>query len=182
MDTPGFGDSSGDDNKLIQEMMDILDSELGSANTIVLAIDGSTPRFTSGLQDMLTQMSSIFGQTWWDFMMIGVTKWKYSQAAIDERQADCDYYGDPSEDCRNEAWFMRELLQQLEEKFGQSRSFTFAFMDSWSQAGPNQNDQVQQDHWLNETLKLWQQATNKNETFDFLTIDDILGKGSFEIK
>ena len=83
MDTPGFGDSSGDDNKLIQEMMDILDSELGSANTIVLAIDGSTPRFTSGLQDMLTQMSSIFGQTWWKFMMIGVTKWKYSQAAIE---------------------------------------------------------------------------------------------------
>ena len=64
VDTPGFGDSDGSDNALIQEMMEILDNELGSANIIVLAIDGATPRFTSGLYDMLRQMSSIFGKTW----------------------------------------------------------------------------------------------------------------------
>jgi len=155
-------------------MMNILDSELGSANTILLAIDGSTPRFSSGLQDMLTQMSSIFGQIWWDFMMIGVTKWKYSQAAIDERQANCDFYGDPSEHCKNEAWFIRALTEQLEEKFGQNIPFTFAFMDSFSQSGPNQMDDVQQEYWSRETAKLWKEATTKNETFDFLTIDDIL--------
>ena len=45
-------------------MMEVLDNELGSANIIVLAIDGVTPRFSSGLYDMLKQMSSIFGETW----------------------------------------------------------------------------------------------------------------------
>ena len=40
-------------------------------------------------------------------MMVGVTKWKYSQSAIDERQDSCDFYGDPSDDCKNEAWFIR---------------------------------------------------------------------------
>ena len=64
MDTPGFGDSDGDDNKLIQEMMEILDNKLGSANVILLTLEGSTPRFTSGLYDMMRQMSSIFGETW----------------------------------------------------------------------------------------------------------------------
>ena len=64
VDTPGFGDSDGDDNKLIQEMMEVLDNELGTANIIVLALDGATPRFSSGLYDMLRQMSSIFGETW----------------------------------------------------------------------------------------------------------------------
>ena len=64
VDTPGFGDSDGSDNALIQEMMDILDNELGDANVIVLAIDGATPRFSSGLYDMLRQMSAIFGETW----------------------------------------------------------------------------------------------------------------------
>ena len=49
---------------LIEEMMNILDNELGDANIIVLAIDGATPRFSSGLYDMLRQMSSIFGETW----------------------------------------------------------------------------------------------------------------------
>ena len=64
VDTPGFGDSDGSDNALIQEMMDILDNELGDTNVIVLAIDGATPRFSSGLYDMLRQMSSIFGEAW----------------------------------------------------------------------------------------------------------------------
>ena len=44
--------------------MNILDDELGDANVIVLAIEGTTPRFSSGLYDMLRQMSSIFGETW----------------------------------------------------------------------------------------------------------------------
>ena len=45
-------------------MMEFLKNELGSANVIVLVIDGATPRFSSGLYDMLRQMSSIFGETW----------------------------------------------------------------------------------------------------------------------
>ena len=106
-------------------------------------------------------------------MMIGVSKWKYSQSALDERQEACDYYGDPSEECKNEAWFIRELSQQIQEKFEIDRNFTFAFMDSFSQAGQNLNDEVQQIHWTMETNKLWSEATSRNETFDFKTIDDI---------
>ena len=45
-------------------MMDVLDNTLGSANSIVLALEGSMPRFSSGLYDMMRQMSSIFGETW----------------------------------------------------------------------------------------------------------------------
>jgi len=36
------------------------------------------------------------------------------------------------------------------------------------------DDQVQQENWIRETGKLWQQATSKNETFEFLTIEDII--------
>ena len=119
-------------------------------------------------------MSAIFGETWWDFMMVGVSKWPYDQASIDKRQADCDYYGEYSEYCKNEAWFMRELTAQLTEKFDITNDFTFAFMDSFSQSGPNMNDNIQQQHWMEETLKLWEEATGKNDTFDFKTIDDVL--------
>ena len=108
-------------------------------------------------------------------MMIGVSKWPYDQASIDERQADCDYYGELSDQCKNENWFIREFNKQLQEKFHLSKTFTFAFMDSYSQAGPDLGDEVQQKHWQEETNKLWQEAST-NETFDFMTIDDILGK------
>ena len=85
-------------------MMEVLDNELGFANIIILALDGMTPRFTSGLQNMLRQVSSIFGDTWWDYMMIGVTKWKYSQSAIDERNATCNALGEDSEYCIRKAF------------------------------------------------------------------------------
>ena len=106
--------------------------------------------------------------------MVGVTKWPYDQFHIDQRQADCEFYGDPSDQCHNEAWFIREMSQQFQDKFDITRSFTFAFMDSFSQAGPALNDAVQQQHWWEETLKLWEEATSKNQTFDFKTIDDVL--------
>jgi len=171
VDTPGFGDSDGDDLQLIQEMMDVLSNKLNSANSIVLAIDGATPRFSSELQDMLRQMSSIFGHDFWRFVVIGVTKWPMDQDSIDERNENCEFYPDS---CQDEAWFIRDLSKQLEEKFQQNRTFTFAFMDSYSQTLQNINDTVQQQHWINETAKLWDEATSKNETFAFLTIDDIL--------
>ena len=108
-------------------------------------------------------------------MMIGVSKWKYSQSAIDERQDACNDFGDPSDFCKNEAWFIRELSQQLQDKFDIRRNLTFAFMESYSQSGQtNLNDEVQQNHWIVETKKLWSEATSRNETFDFKTIDEVL--------
>ena len=71
MDTPGFGDSDGADNELIEEMMDVLDNRLGYTNIILLVIEGGTPRFDDPLRAMLRQMTSIFGESWWDFTMIG---------------------------------------------------------------------------------------------------------------
>ena len=99
---------------------------------------------------------------------------KYDQYSIDQRQEECDYYGDPSENCKNEDWFMRELSRQFNEKFNIQKNFTFAFMDSFSQAGPAQNDEIQQIHWIEETNKLWEEANRRNSTFDFKTIDDVL--------
>ena len=171
MDTPGFGDTDGADGQLVQEMMEVLANDLGSANTIVLAIDGQLARFGLGVQDMLRQMSSIFGRDFWNFLAIGVTKWKMDQDSITDRNNTCQWYPDQ---CRNEAWLIQEISSQLQEKFQQNRSFTFAFMDSYSQSRPDIDDPVQQEHWIQETNKLWQEATIKNETFDFLTIDDIL--------
>ena len=60
--------------------MEILDNKLGYTNKILLLLDENMPRFTSGLTDMLRQMNAIFGENWWDFMMIGVSK--VSQSVI----------------------------------------------------------------------------------------------------
>ena len=78
------------------------------------------------------------------------------------------------DNCRDEAWFMREFNAQFQEKFGINKTFSFAFMDSWSQSPLGINDPVQQEHWREETDKLWRASTGRNETFQFMTIDDVL--------
>ena len=74
MDTPGFGDSDAEDNQLIEEMMEVLDGTLGYSNTILLVFDGQTARFTSGLQNMLRQMCSLFGEAWWRVSTTGTLR------------------------------------------------------------------------------------------------------------
>ena len=41
-------------------MMKVLSDDLGYANTILLVLEGSTPRFHDGLYAMIRQMTSIY--------------------------------------------------------------------------------------------------------------------------
>merc|ERR1719342_1199286 len=170
VDTPGFGDSEGRDNEFIEEMMNVLDHELGYAQTILLCLEGTTPRFSEPLYAMLRQMSSIFGEQWWEYMMIGVSKWKYDDDSIQNRNGSCIHY---PQSCQDENWFKREFSAQFQEKFGINKTFSYAFLDSWSQTWPNDEDPTQQEHWKEETAKLWEYS-DKEETFTFMTIDDVL--------
>ena len=101
MDTPGFGDSDNDDETLIEEMIAVLASTVDHADSLLLLLDGTDARFTAELQTMLKRMTLMFGQDWWDYVVIGVGKWSYSQEAIDERKCYPEYL----EYCRDEACF-----------------------------------------------------------------------------
>jgi len=174
VDTPGFGDSDHGDDLLIEEMMDVLANTLDHADTMVLLLKGTETRFNAGLQTMLNRMTIIFGQGWWDFLVIAVSFWPYDQESIDDRKCNPDY----PEYCKDETWFANEINAQMNEKFHVDRNFTFVFTDSWSQTpgypGFNTEDPLQQEYWQAETAKLWEISTTRDDDFDFMTIDDIL--------
>ena len=71
MDTPGFGDSDGEDAMLIEEMTDVLKNIVKESDTILLLLKGTETRFPDALWDMLVKMEMIFGEQWWDFMVVG---------------------------------------------------------------------------------------------------------------
>ena len=110
--------------------------------------------------------------------MIGVSFWSYSEEAIAGRECSPHY----PEDCKDEAWFAREVNAQMQEKFGVTRNFSFVFTDSWSQTLDNIDDEVQQQHWHEETGKLWNITINRQESFFFKTIDDILEENAEQRK
>ena len=68
-------------------------------------------------------MNEWMNDVWLSLMFKGVSKWKYDQLSIDSRQSDCDYYGDPSEHCHNEDWFIRKFNKELQNRFGLREGF-----------------------------------------------------------
>ena len=137
-------------------------------------------------------IQAFFGNNWWDFAVIGVSFWSFSQVRrdspkinfdlllpftlthqedIDDREEECINYPDS---CKDEAWFMREINAQLKEKFEQDRNFSYCFTDSWSQTAGHIDDPTEQAHWTEETDKLWEVTNNRTSQFSFRTIDDIL--------
>lgn len=56
IDTPGFGDSDGEQNELIDEMTGVLKDTVKGANAIVLLVKGTSNGLTSGLQQMIREM------------------------------------------------------------------------------------------------------------------------------
>jgi len=172
VDTPGFGDGDGEDETLLEEMMDILANTIEHADTILLLLKGGQTRFSDSLQTMLKRMTIMFGKDWWDHVVVGISFWTYDEFHVKRRKCHPNY------PCKNEAWFEEQINSQLCQKLHVCQNFTYVFADSWSQTpGPpgfNKDDQLQQDHWQIETGKLWEITTTRTQRFDFQTIDDIL--------
>ena len=72
---------------------------------------------------------------------------------------------------------LKESLVLNSKKNLASITFSYAFLDSWSQTRPNDEDPTQQEHWKEETNKLWEYS-DKDETFTFMTIDDVLDENA----
>merc|ERR1719361_552970 len=85
VDTPGFGDSDNDDNKLIDEMMEILKYDINATNTILLTFNGQNERLDDKIQQMIREMEALFGYGFWNHTVLGVTFWAYDEKAIQKR-------------------------------------------------------------------------------------------------
>jgi hypothetical protein len=67
-------------------MMGVLKDTVKSATVLYLVLDGQVDRFSDSLEQMIREMRALFGDNMWDNIMVGVSKWPYSQADIDVRQ------------------------------------------------------------------------------------------------
>jgi len=149
---------------------------VGYTNAIILLLKGDDMRFDAPLQDMLRRMSAMFGDRWWQYMTIGVSFWSYTEEDINDREENCEYYPD---DCLDETHFCDNVNKALHDKFFLNRTFPCIFADPMSQTKPQLDDMIQQNYWRQETKKLWNIINGANDTFPFLTIDDILEENQF---
>ena len=74
-----------DDNILIDEMMTVLKETIKSANTLLLVLKGTETRIDAAMQQMLREMKALFGDEMWNHVVVGVSFWSFSAAAVDAR-------------------------------------------------------------------------------------------------
>ena len=80
-------------------------------------------------------MAAMFGESFWDYTIIGVSHWAFDSNAIAAR----NHTG------KNEEWFLSEWNNQFKEKFHLAKELSGVFIDSWSQQPWNIEDPSQQD-------------------------------------
>eukprot|EP00092_Neocalanus_flemingeri_P052392 GFUD01061233.1.p1 GENE.GFUD01061233.1~~GFUD01061233.1.p1 ORF type:complete len:329 (+),score=70.49 GFUD01061233.1:85-987(+) len=170
VDTPGFGDSDNDDSELVDEMMTVLNKDVGSANLILLLIKGTETRLGGDLQQMIREMRALFGEQMWNNLVIGVSFWSFKSDVVDYRRNTCKW--SPG-NCRDEEWFSKSMLNILQEKFTMKYDLPFVFLDSWAKHPMNINDEEQKERFNFESQKLWLLA-KEAKPFDFMTVNDVL--------
>jgi hypothetical protein len=84
-------------------------------------------------------MRALFGDSMWDNILVGISKWSFEQSAIDQRNKTCIF---TPKQCRDEKTFSASMMNAIEEKFHVGRNLTFAFIDSWAKHPMNLGDQV----------------------------------------
>lgn len=170
VDTPGFADSDGEMDELLEEMINILNDEVKSANAIILAMDSTEARFTQSVTKMLGELQALFGTKMWNNTIIEMTKYSYDAEDIEDREKECEKYPDT---CHDENYWKKEMNRQLEEKFHIGMELPMVFIDSWSQKDKDEDDPIEEEHFINETQKLWEFARSHN-AFEFKSIDEVL--------
>ena len=80
--TLGFGDSDNDDNDLINEMVKVLKDIVKSANGFILLFNGQSERFDAKAQQMIREMQALFGNGFWDHVVLGVSFWRFDYNSI----------------------------------------------------------------------------------------------------
>ena len=125
---------------------------------------------------MVTQITAIFGKKWKKLnLVIGVSKWGYSEKAVKTREKKCKDLKKISEPCHDEAWFETEVTMHLWDKFAiEKEDVTIFFIDALSQSGDmNKNDEKQQKMWQEATSNLIELAKTKSK-FYFKVIDEVI--------
>jgi len=173
VDTPGFGDSQGEDyqRELFDEMINVLKNDLKDATTLILLIKGTETRFNAGFQKNIELMVSLFGDKMWENVIVAVSFWYHDSYHREGRK-----WPKPGSDIiQNEEWFADTWSEQLRKKFKIPKDvkLEFVFIDSQSQLDRNMNQEDQQEIFRNETNRFWELQADK-ESFKFRTIDDVL--------
>ena len=147
IDTPGIGDTSGND---CQNFIGVAQAtrDIGSIDAFLLTIKGDTTRFTPYLVEQLRFFDELFGEQFWSSTIIEISFWSHTKNDIRRRkQRQLD-----------EKKMTGLLNKKLREHFPDIPPIPVVFVDpvydaSWA-------EDMESKIFTNETNKLWSKTVN----------------------
>ena len=79
VDTPGYGDSSGRDDKHFLEMVKELKGNIKYLKAFVIVLNSEHPRLDSHLKEMLHYFQNTFKKQMWANTIVVYTRWVYGK-------------------------------------------------------------------------------------------------------
>ena len=122
IDTPGFGDNLEKEEKTIEGLAKVLKNEIKYVNTFVIAFKGDDKRITLSMRTMLDVFVKMFGDAFWDNVVIEVTFWKFDEGNVRIRVNDI-----PSKTESNKTEDLNDILKS---RLGVIKSLPTFFIDS----------------------------------------------------
>jgi len=171
VDTPGFGGYGKSDQSLekehahIEGIVKVLKNDFKYVNTFVIAFKEDETRVTREVADMVMVFKNMFGDEFWNHVVIEITHWSHSKGA------------DHVVNKTSKAQFWNRIL--MKEPYNAPKELTVVFIDSYY----FQTDQEAVDAFNNHTDILFDFLKNstKFETEGIRAVKTVLGQKKAEI-
>ena len=171
VDTPGFGGYGKSEQSLekehahIEGIVKVLKNDFKYVNTFVIAFKEDETRVTREVADMVMVFKNMFGDEFWNHVVIEITHWSHSKGA------------DHVVNKTSKAQFWNRIL--MKEPYNAPKELTVVFIDSYY----FQTDQEAVDAFNNHTDILFDFLKNstKFETEGIRAVKTVLGQKKAEI-
>jgi len=172
VDTPGFGGYGKTENSLenehahIEGIVNVLKNDFKYVNTFVIAFKEDENRVTREVADMVMVLKNMFGDEFWNHVVIEITHWSNSKKA------------DHPVNKTSKAQFWNEIL--MKEPYNAPKVLPVVFIDSYY----FKVNQEEVDAFNNDTDTLFNFLKNstKFETEGIRSVKTVLGQKKAEIE
>jgi len=150
VDTPGFGNNLVEEEKTIESLVNVLKDEIKYVHAFVIAFKQQDNRMTHSLRSMIGLMQKMFGQNFWENVILEATHWNYHEKSIQMRRS--------SNPPILETWWTNQFNKLFAREYGVKFKLPSVFIDTYyDKDNPYELKQFRQ-----QTNKLFEFATNRN--------------------
>lgn len=150
IDTPGFGNDLIEEERTIEDLVNILKDEIKYIHAFVIAFKQQDNRMTASLRSMIGLFQKMFGDRFWENAILEATHWNFHEHAVEMRNR--------SNPRLTEDWWTSQFNSIFAKEYGLRLRLDSVFIDTYY----DKNNPPEKEKFDHNTEKLWKFASTRN--------------------